>query len=182
MKNKLEDYIHIENKLSKEVCSELISNITNETWDKHYWHHNEKKQLIEPDKNDLDILFSNPYQRDLLIDPITEVLVNYQKIHSNSIFVHKLSTIRFNKYTENTEMKEHYDLISSIFSNSEGVPIISIVGNLNENYEGGDFYLNKNKISLRCGDIMLFPSTFLYPHKVTKVRKGTRYSFVTWAY
>ena len=29
MKNKLEDYIHIENKLSKEVCSELISNITN---------------------------------------------------------------------------------------------------------------------------------------------------------
>ena len=45
MKNKLEDYIHIENKLSKEVCSDLISNITNETWDKHYDASNVKKTI-----------------------------------------------------------------------------------------------------------------------------------------
>ncbi len=64
---------------------------------------------------------------------------------------------------------------------------ISIIINLNENYEGGEvvFYnplTNKpySKPSLKTGDIVLFPSNFLYPHQVTPIKKGVRYSIVSW--
>jgi predicted 2-oxoglutarate/Fe(II)-dependent dioxygenase YbiX len=37
-------------------------------------------------------------------------------------------------------------------------------------------------IDLPKGSIMVFPSNFLYPHKVTEVTNGTRYSFVSWCW
>ena len=42
-------------------------------------------------------------------------------------------------------------------------------------------YEDKN-IEMHTGDVIIFPSTFLYPHKVNEVKKGIRYSFVSWAW
>ena len=72
---------------------------------------------------------------------------------------------------------------SDIFDGQEkGIPILSIVGVLNDNYKGGDFLMRGKKIPFKTGDILIFPSTFLYPHVVKEVTEGTRYSFVAWAY
>ena len=30
--------------------------------------------------------------------------------------------------------------------------------------------------------MILFPSCFMYPHEVTEVTKGERYSFISWAF
>ena len=80
-------------------------------------------------------------------------------------------------------MREHYDHIHSIFDGKmKGVPIVSIVANLNEDYEGAEFYCRGKEIPLKTGDILLFPSTFMYPHEVKEAKKGTRYSFVSWAF
>jgi predicted 2-oxoglutarate/Fe(II)-dependent dioxygenase YbiX len=38
------------------------------------------------------------------------------------------------------------------------------------------------KIELKAGSIMIFPSNFLYPHKVVEVTKGVRYSYVSWVW
>ena len=38
------------------------------------------------------------------------------------------------------------------------------------------------EIKLLSGDILMFPSYFMYPHEVTDCTKGTRYSFVSWAF
>jgi len=38
------------------------------------------------------------------------------------------------------------------------------------------------KIKLKQGDLILFPSLFLYPHRVEPVFKGVRYSYVSWVY
>tara|TARA_R110002094_G_C4832487_1_gene205553 strand:- start:489 stop:620 length:132 start_codon:yes stop_codon:yes gene_type:complete len=38
------------------------------------------------------------------------------------------------------------------------------------------------EIKIEAGDLLLFPSVFLYPHKVEPVTKGERYSFVSWAW
>jgi predicted 2-oxoglutarate/Fe(II)-dependent dioxygenase YbiX len=38
------------------------------------------------------------------------------------------------------------------------------------------------EIRLKTGDILMFPSNFMYPHEVTECTKGTRYSFVSWAF
>lgn len=53
---------------------------------------------------------------------------------------------------------------------------------LNDEYTGGEFYfkdLNKT-IRLNKGDIIMFPSNFMFPHEILTVTSGTRYSIITW--
>ena len=38
------------------------------------------------------------------------------------------------------------------------------------------------EIKLKTGDILIFPSNFMYPHRVEPVKKGIRFSFVSWVY
>jgi|TARA_R110000803_G_scaffold41477_1_gene89168 predicted 2-oxoglutarate/Fe(II)-dependent dioxygenase YbiX len=63
---------------------------------------------------------------------------------------------------------------------------LSIIINLNNEYEGGDliFTDQKNKeikrLKLSKGSIVFFPSNFMYPHKIQPITKGTRYSIVAW--
>jgi len=38
------------------------------------------------------------------------------------------------------------------------------------------------EIKFKSGDLIIFSSVFLYPHLVKAVKKGIRYSFVSWAY
>ena len=81
-------------------------------------------------------------------------------------------------------MKEHWDGIQSIFDGeNKGVPIMSCLGILNDNYKGGELVFFQDQIyKVNKGDILIFPSNFLYPHKVNEVTEGTRYSFVSWAF
>ena len=63
---------------------------------------------------------------------------------------------------------------------------LSIIMNLNDDYEGGDliFTDQKNKeikrLKLGKGSIVFFPSNFIYPHGIEPITKGTRYSVVAW--
>ena len=81
-------------------------------------------------------------------------------------------------------MRPHCDHIHDLFDgNTKGIPILSIVGSLNNDYNGGDFIMWGNqKIEIPAGSIIVFPSNFMYPHCVTQVTEGTRYSFVSWVY
>jgi predicted 2-oxoglutarate/Fe(II)-dependent dioxygenase YbiX len=94
------------------------------------------------------------------------------------------SNIRYNKYPVGSQMNIHCDHIHTLFPGErKGVPILSIVGCLNEEFLGGRFIMFDNEeIYLNVGDILIFPSNFLYPHKVTEVTDGTRYSFVSWTW
>lgn len=53
---------------------------------------------------------------------------------------------------------------------------------LNDDYEGGEFafFDRQLKYKLNKGDVLMFPSTFMYPHEIMPVTKGTRYSIITW--
>jgi len=63
---------------------------------------------------------------------------------------------------------------------------LSIIINLNNNYEGGDLIFTDQKekeikrLKLEEGSIVFFPSNFMYPHKIEPITKGTRYSIVAW--
>ena len=64
---------------------------------------------------------------------------------------------------------------------------LSIILNLNEDYEGGDLVFGRQnlreevkRIKMKSGTMCFFPSNFLYPHKIEKITKGTRYSVVAW--
>ena len=94
-----------------------------------------------------------------------------------------ITPIRINRYNEGNNIDEHVDHIHSIFDGvHKGIPVISFVGVLNDDYEGGDFMLRGEKIPLKTGDVVMFPSCFLYPHEVTTITKGTRYSIVAWGF
>jgi predicted 2-oxoglutarate/Fe(II)-dependent dioxygenase YbiX len=94
------------------------------------------------------------------------------------------SKIRFNKYEPNKEMALHYDCIHELFDGSvKGVPTLSIIGALNQDYTGGELIMfDDYEIKLNPGDIVIFPSTFLYPHRVKPVTAGCRYAFVSWVW
>ena len=64
---------------------------------------------------------------------------------------------------------------------------LSIILNLNDAYEGGELIffspINQDvleKITLGVGDVCIFPSNFLFPHAISKINKGIRYSVITW--
>lgn len=58
---------------------------------------------------------------------------------------------------------------------------ISLIVNLNEGYEGGDFcaFLNgEHRVELKRGMAIAFPSWM--PHRIDRVTKGERWSLVAW--
>ena len=58
---------------------------------------------------------------------------------------------------------------------------------LNDDYEGGKLLFKfpgeilEYKINKQKNSVLVWPSNFLYPHSVTPVTKGERYSVVSWA-
>ena len=53
---------------------------------------------------------------------------------------------------------------------------------MNDAYEGGEVALFNRELvyKLDAGDVLVFPSNFMYPHEIMPVTEGTRYSIITW--
>ena len=189
---KIKDYIMVVKALPDDFCDSLIKELNTKTWDKHRWsfyNNDNKLEFTSEATKELDVMNCTKEQQEQLKPYIIQALTLYQNKNSwpgektKAPWLNRISQIRFNKYSIGTMMREHYDHIHSIFDGKmKGVPIISIVANLNDNYEGAEFYCRGKKIPLKTGDILLFPSTFMYPHEVKEATKGTRYSFVSWAF
>jgi hypothetical protein len=58
---------------------------------------------------------------------------------------------------------------------------VSLVGYLNDNYEGGGLHFQHQDILYTpvAGDVVIFPSTYMYSHRAMPVNEGTKYSLVT---
>ena len=108
----------------------------------------------------------------------------YLRCERTQQIMNKFSTIRFNRYGGGQIMRQHHDHIHSLFDgNEKGIPVLSFILNLNDDYEGADlFFWENHVVPLGKGDIIMFPSLFLFPHGVTEAKKGKRYSAVSWAW
>ena len=185
----IEDYIYVKNHIPTEVCEALIDECNKKEWRKHAWNdYTTGKNSSEPTK-ELDVMSCTQEQQNKITPYLVKALDAYQTKHTwpgdktRGPWLTKFSPIRFNKYEVGTMMRIHYDHIHSIFDGKmKGVPLVSIVANLNENYKGSEFYCRGKEIKLKTGDILLFPSNYMYPHEVKEATKGTRYSFVSWAF
>jgi hypothetical protein len=58
---------------------------------------------------------------------------------------------------------------------------LSMVSYPNDDYNGGEleFKIQNIKIKPKAGDVYLFPSNYMYPHRSCPVKKGVKYSMVT---
>ena len=185
----IEDYIYVENHIPVELCEELIDECNKKEWKKHAWHSNYTNISASEETKELDVMSCTQEQQNKITPHLVKALEEYQIKYSwpgektQPPWLTKFSPIRFNKYEIGNTMRVHYDNIHSIFDGQKkGIPIVSIVGNLNEDYEGAEFMLRDKEIKLKTGDILLFPSGIVYPHMVKETKKGLRYSFVSWAF
>lgn len=86
-----------------------------------------------------------------------------------------MEAVNFVKYG----VGEHFDIHSD--HGFSYTCTVSTVAYLNENYEGGELWFNHldQKIKPETGDIVVFPSTFIYSHASLPVESGIKYSAVT---
>ena len=183
MKTNLQDYIAIYKAIELSICKKIIDDSNEAQWIKHSYNNPITKENTKYE-DDLEVSYQDKYM-DYLNNKIKDCINDYlTNIVSNPFQLQEVSTIRFNRYQVGTNMKFHHDHIHTLFDGEKkGVPILSILGLLNNDFEGGDFLMfDSKKVNLSAGDIILFPSNFLYPHAVTTVTKGTRYSFVSWGF
>jgi len=190
MKN-IKDYIlHLDNWIPENICKKTIEELSdNNIWQIHTYADN--KTFISKSKNgnkELDICYGNDitYSKDIheLTWKALEKYIVIEKLGGEAFYGWKgFSQIRFNRYNKNQIMSKHCDHIQSLFTGEKrGIPILSILSVLNDDYEGGEFgfFDKKLKIKVNKGDVVMFPSTFMYPHQILPVTKGTRYSIITW--
>jgi len=186
----LRDYVRIyDNFLEANVCKNLIEKLSeNDKWELHQFYNSETKQNIRFDK-ELSVLDPDiPETRE--IDEKISVAIR-QYFYDWHGMMDKwyggwngYTKVRYNRYDVGTKMKLHCDHIHSMFDGErKGIPTLSVLGSLNNDYEGGELiFWEKEKIELKTGQIMIFPSNFMYPHRVDEVTKGTRYSYVSWVW
>ena len=98
---------------------------------------------------------------------------NFDQVTIQNIDILKYKKGGFYKYHV-----DHFGLIPRTFS---------CIMLLNNDYEGGEICFRYPDttgewlIDKKPGRIIVWPSNFLYPHRVKPVTKGTRYSVVSWA-
>ena len=183
----ISDFIKCYEILSKEHCELLIKQSETYKWQKHQWGAYDTKVESEREDTEFDRAAINSIGHLILNQYITKSIDNYIKEFSangHSFNYNGYTVPNMNRYTANTQMLQHCDHIYSCFDGSiKGIPILSIVGLLNNDFSGGEFvFWDDTKFQMKTGDILVFPSNFMYPHHVNLVNSGTRYSFVSWVY
>lgn len=191
----LKDYIKIyRNVYDAKLCSEIIHGIETAKWTVYSFYNLEVTRLspchllsLGKQRGILNTNIDNIPLKKHLDAKIQQLLDHY--IYSDMCHMTWIqpcrnhTPYRLNKYEQSSFMGVHCDHISSIFDGEhKGIPILSVLGVLNEDYEGGELFICGERVELKTGDVVIFPSNFLYPHEIKVVKSGTRYSFASWAW
>ena len=180
----LKNFIHIERGLiPKDTCRFVIDSIKNKSWSSHSWSRDGTDSFSYPTK-ELDVLEATPDLEDTL-NPLISLSVKYYNDFIGSEKVSQVtcfSPVRFNRYQKGQTMRIHCDHIKTLFEGEvKGIPVLSIIINFNDDYKGGDLiFWDDYKVDLGEGDVVVFPSLFLFPHRIEEVTENIRYSGVAW--
>ena len=175
----------IEKALDSKVCKNLSEYIELSC--------KQKATLLKDDKDIEDTKYRNVYDygldesnehdllyKKLIFNTCDKAIKKYQTIFT-SLQQLKLESINLLKYKKGNFYKRHTDAFYQV--NRQ----LSFIINLNTDYEGGEllFYYPHNqkpysKVNLNTGDLIMFPSNFMYPHSIEPIISGTRYSIVCW--
>jgi predicted 2-oxoglutarate/Fe(II)-dependent dioxygenase YbiX len=178
-----EAIVQINNLIDHNFCNEMIKIIDTkaihsmETMDGVQKHiRNVSGYTLKSNIDEDKIIFEK-------INNLIEKLYTYYKTKFLRVLDNnKINQIDMLKYSIGGKYEVHTDTMTDNTRN------ISIIINLNNDYEGGNLlFCNPLKISeeikelkLEKGSIVFFPSSFMYPHGIKSITKGTRYSIVAW--
>ena len=186
---KLDECIFVAQKIiPADLCDAIVQDIETREWEPHSWYNNVTDTIHSAETKELDVQGATPELHRVLADFVVEAGRHYNQNYSFQFgkgqIMSQFCPIRFNRYAPGQIMRQHYDHINSIFDGErKGVPVLSFILNFNDDYEGADlFFWEDSIVKLGKGDIVMFPSNFLFPHGVTEATKGKRYSAVTWGW
>jgi Rps23 Pro-64 3,4-dihydroxylase Tpa1-like proline 4-hydroxylase len=108
-----------------------------------------------------------------IVMPIGSCVQNYSQFYNMNITY--MEAVNFVKYG----VGEHFDVHSD--HGSTYTCTVSTTAYLNDDYEGGELWFNYLGIKFKpkAGDIVVFPSTFIYSHASLPVESGVKFSAVT---
>ena len=187
----LKDLIHVErNLIPGDLCDHTREVIESREWMSHSWYRATDNSYVSEETMELDVQNITPEMQELFTPLIIQACNTYSEKYSfkgcdrTQEVIHKFSSIRFNRYSNGQIMRQHIDHIHSLFDGKDkGIPVLTLILNLNEDYEGADlFFWDNHIVKPGKGDVVIFPSLFLFPHGVTEAKKGKRYSAVCWAW
>ena len=184
----LSSYFKVYNNwLDDKLCETTVKQLDGINWKQHQFYNSTTKESIAKSGNqELDVSWDNIDTKDIIMDRIWHAYSKYLQELNFPWFNGwaGFTAVRFNKYTENRKMAEHCDHIHSMFDGQrKGIPTLTALGILNDDYTGGEFVIWETEtIKLKKGDMVIFPSCFLYPHRVEPLLSGVRYSCVSWAW
>ncbi len=183
MKNKVEDYILVlHNIIPSDLCNAILKEYKNaDEWQKANTEGGVQIKVRSCDTIQLSqpFIIQNNKERARLDTEMfkcaAECIEKYNKkfkhVHAQEDTGYEL--LRYNKGEFYTE---HVDTFLT------APRLVSCSFHLNDDYKGGEFgFFDKEmKIKAGKGDVVMFPSTFMYPHEIMPVTEGTRYSIITW--
>jgi predicted 2-oxoglutarate/Fe(II)-dependent dioxygenase YbiX len=186
----LKDLIHVERGLiPTNLCDYIVDEIEKKEWRPHSWYNNVQGTFGSEETKELDVQNITAEHQSLLTPFMISAGAAYNaKYHfeceRTMQIMNKFSAIRFNRYSPGQIMRQHMDHIHSLWNTQDaGIPVLSFILNLNDDYEGAELYFwDDYKVPLGKGDIIMFPSLFLFPHGVTEATKGRRFSAVSWGW
>ena len=184
MKNHLSDYVKLyPGTVSADLCRRTLEELTLAgDWERHEWkaYVNDNAHSLNGDNEPGATGYVTDTNHEI-IESLRDALTNYFIDVDCSWFGswQGYSAPKYMRYEVGDLMSKHHDHIYELYGT--GAPVLSIIGSLSSDYEGGELVLfDDTRYHLRQGDVIIFPSTFLYPHQVYPVTKGVRHSFVSW--
>ena len=184
----LKDFIlQLDNFVGKETCDKTLQEMDKISYKQHVFYNvDDNTSASRSGEQELEVSYDDVSTKPIIMNKIWHACKAYIEYIQYPWFTgwQGYSGVRFNKYAENKKMAAHVDHIHSLFEGQrKGIPILSVLGVLNDDYVGGEFiFFDDYKINFKQGDIVIFPSNFMYPHRVEPVKKGTRYSFISWVW
>jgi len=168
-----------EDVISEQNCHTLMNAEFDYKPSKYATHESESPRSKERVKMD-DAWIAETNEHYNIIKPSFEWLINqYQKEYKNCI-IKNTTPFRINRYSVGGFMSEHCDNIHHSHGQTYGYPQLSALLFLNDDYEGGEFLVNNLSYPKKKGSGIIFPSNFMFPHQVTEIMEGARWSIVTW--
>lgn len=174
----LSKYIHVfEDVVSDELCDKIVEEYCNDS----NWQQTKTIGGLDTTiRNCSYITISSENKKrkkldDKIFNSVSKILSELKHLHPH-LSVNQDTGYTLLRYNKGEFYTEHVD------SHRTQPRDVSCSIILNDHYEGGEFgfFGGSEKYKLKKGSAITFPSNFMFPHQILPVKKGTRYSIITW--
>ena len=173
---------HYKNIVSDSLCDNIVNtdfNYTESTYSTHQGLSPDKKRV---EMDEIWIRNKQPFYNELkeCVSNVADLYTKEVKKSNRDFVVQKTTDFRLNKYEKGGYMSLHCDNIHHSHGQKYGYPQATVLLFLNDDFKGGQFIVSELQLNIKKGDAIIFPSNFMFPHEVKKVKSGTRWSIVSW--